>query len=87
MRLATGRYQINFPPGTWFPLGTSPLRFPVITVTPMYPSAYSSANVRDDFVFPDGSSRFTIDMVAVYQPNTLTDNAFMFIAVLPQAAP
>jgi hypothetical protein len=87
VRLETGRYQIDFPAGTWFPPGTSPLRFPVITVTPIYPRAYSSANVTSDFVFADGSSRFIIDMVDVHQPNTLTDSAFMFIAVLPQAAP
>jgi hypothetical protein len=85
-RLATGRYQINFPPGTWFPAGTG-LRFPVIAVTPTYPRAYSVANVSSDFVLADGSSRFIIDIVDVHQPNTLVDNSFMFIAVLPQAAP
>jgi len=43
--------------------------------------------MTSDVVLADGSSRFIIDIVDVHQPNTLVDNSFMFIAVLPQAAP
>jgi hypothetical protein len=82
LRLSPGRYQIDFPPGTW----TS---FPVMTVTPFGVSgARGLAIVSSALGFGDGSARFVVDMtVANLQATPFFDNAFMFTAVAAQAAP
>jgi hypothetical protein len=73
LRLSAGRYQIDFPAGTW-------TAFPVMTVTAFGASgAYGNAIVSSALGFGDGSARFVIDIVS-NSTSTYFDNAFMFIA-------
>lgn len=79
IRLSDGRYQIDFPAGTW----TS---FPIITVTPFgVNGARHVPTIIFALGFGDGSARFEIQMNVVNSPNNSNDNAFMFIAA--QALP
>jgi len=81
-RLDLGRYQLDFPPGTW-------QSFPVMTVTAFgVNGAYGNAIVSSALGFGDGSARFVIDMTIANAPaGTYFDNAFMFIAAASQATP
>jgi hypothetical protein len=81
-RLDLGRYQIDFPPGTW-------QAFPVMTVTAFgVNGAYGNAIVSSTLGFGDGSARFVIDMTIANAPaGTYFDNAFMFIAAQTQSSP
>jgi len=80
-RLELGRYQIDFPAGTW-------TAFPVMTVTPFgVNGAYGNAIVSSALGFSDGSARFVIDITVSSSTNTYFDNAFMFITAQAQASP
>jgi len=81
VRLELGRYQIDFPPGTW-------QTFPVMTVTAFgVNGAYGNAIVSSALGFGDGSARFVIDITVSNTSNTYFDNAIMFIAAAAQATP
>jgi hypothetical protein len=81
-RLNLGRYQIDYPAGTW-------QSFPVMTVTPFgVNGAYGNAIVSSALGFVDGSAKFVIDMtIANASAATYFDNAFMFITAAAQATP
>jgi len=81
-RLNLGRYQIEYPAGTW-------QSFPVMTVTPFgVNGAYGNAIVSSALGFVDGSAKFVIDMtIANASAGTYFDNAFMFITAAAQATP
>jgi hypothetical protein len=82
LRLDLGRYQIEFPSGTW----TS---FPVMTVSPFgVNGAYGNAIVSSVLGFGDGSATFVIDMTVASEPSAVYfDNAFMFIATQSLSSP
>jgi hypothetical protein len=80
-RLGPGRYQIDFPAGTW-------TAFPVLTVTPFgVNGAYGNAIVSTALGFGDGSARFIIEIIVSNSTNTYFDNAFMFIAAQSLSSP
>ena len=81
-KLGLGRYQIDFPAGSW-------TAFPVMVVVPFGVSgAYGNAIVSSALGFGDGSARFVIDMtIANAAAGTYFDNGFMFITAQAQSTP
>jgi hypothetical protein len=80
-RLGPGRYQIDFPVGTW-------QSFPVMTV-----SAFGVNGSRGNVIvstaegFGNGSARFVVEVVRNTQPENFFDNGFMFVAAAAQPNP
>lgn len=73
-RLSAGRYQLEFPAGTWSWL-------PVVTASPFgVNGAYGSAIVSSLVGYGDGSTTVVIEITSTTPAPTLFDNAFMFIA-------
>jgi hypothetical protein len=74
-RDSTGRYRVIFPAGTWS--GNLPSNIPVITVTPVGPSAIF---VIGDSNGSDGSASFNLLASSTVGSLTPVDSGFMFIA-------
>lgn len=80
-RLQAGRYQIDFPAGTW-------QTFPVLMAVPFgVNGAYGNAVVTVALGFGDGSAQFWVDMSSTTPGASLYDNAFMFIAAAALPSP